>query len=350
MIHTRPTSNASAVTLAAPVAAGGPPARARSRWRWAAGVTLLAAVFLAALAAGDLALSPSEVWSALTGTANDFTQTVVLAWRLPRALAAVAFGAALGAAGSIFQTLTRNPLGSPDIIGFNTGAYTGVLLALILIPAPGFAATATAALVGGLAAAGLVLLFSSRSGVGGHTFVLAGIAISAALGAWNTWLVYKTDTATATASSVWAAGTLDNTRWELLQPVLIALAVIAAATAMTAPKLRIIELGDDLAHALGLRVGATRLLLVVCAVGLTAVTTAAAGPIMFVALAAPHLARAVLPRTHPTLAAALAGALLLSIADWLAAHAFAPTQLPVGAVTVSIGGVYLTLTILFRKR
>ncbi|GAA1325445.1 FecCD family ABC transporter permease [Leucobacter albus] len=321
-----------------------------ARWRWAAGVALLCAVLLAALAAGDLALSPSEVWAALTGTANDFTQTVVLAWRLPRALAAIAFGAALGAAGSIFQTLTRNPLGSPDIIGFNTGAYTGVLLALIIIPAPGFAATATAALLGGLAAAALVLLFSSRSGVGGNTFVLAGIAISAALGALNTWLVYKTDTATATASSVWAAGTLDNTRWELLQPVLGALAVIAVATALLVPKLRIIELGDDLAHALGLRVSATRLLLVGCAVALTAVTTAAAGPIMFVALAAPHLARATLPRTHPTLAAALTGALLLSIADWIAAHAFAPTQIPVGAVTVSLGGVYLTLTILFRKR
>lgn len=329
---------------------GALPARPLPRWRWAVGVALLAAVFVAALAAGDLALSLSEVWAALTGTANDFTQTVVLAWRLPRALAAIAFGAALGAAGSIFQTLTRNPLGSPDIIGFNTGAYTGVLLALVVIPAPGFAATATAALLGGLAAAALVLLFSWRSGVGGNTFVLAGIAISAALGALNTWLVYKTDTATATASSVWAAGTLDNTRWELLQPVLGALAVIAVATALLVPKLRIIELGDDLAHALGLRVSSTRLLLVASAVGLTAVTTAAAGPIMFVALAAPHLARATLPRTHPTLAAALAGALLLSIADWLAAHAFAPTQIPVGAVTVSLGGVYLTLTILFRKR
>ncbi|MGO2140544.1 MAG: FecCD family ABC transporter permease [Leucobacter sp.] len=333
-----------------PVHGGALPARPLPRWRWAVGVALLAAVFVAALAAGDLALSPSEVWAALTGTANDFTQTVVLAWRLPRALAAIAFGAALGAAGSIFQTLTRNPLGSPDIIGFNTGAYTGVLLALVVIPAPGFAATATAALLGGLAAAALVLLFSSRSGVGGNTFVLAGIAISAALGALNTWLVYKTDTATATASSVWAAGTLDNTRWELLQPVLGALAVIAVATALLVPKLRIIELGDDLANALGLRVSSTRLLLVASAVGLTAVTTAAAGPIMFVALAAPHLARATLPRTHPTLAAALAGALLLSIADWLAAHAFAPTQIPVGAVTVSLGGVYLTLTILFRKR
>lgn len=321
-----------------------------TQWRWIAVATALLGTVLAALTFGDLALSPLEVWQALTGQSSAFTETVVLSWRLPRAVAALAFGAALGAAGAIFQSLTRNPLGSPDIIGFNTGAYTGVLLALLVLPSLNFATTTLAALLGGLAAAAIVLAASARHGLGGGTFVLTGIALSALLGSLNTWLVYKTDIGTATTGSLWAAGTLDHTRCEHLTPALIALLCTGILTAMIAPKLQLLALGDDLARALGVRVGLTRLALIGCAVALTAITTAVAGPIMFVALAAPHLARATLPRAHPTLAAAAAGALLLSVADWIAAHAFAPVQIPVGAVTVSLGGAYLTLTILLRRR
>lgn len=332
-------------------ASPGVPAPARSSWwRWAAAAAALLAPLLGALAVGDLLLSPADVWGALIGTADDFTSTVVLSWRLPRALAALAFGAALGGAGSIFQTLTRNPLGSPDVIGFNTGAYTGVLCVLMFIPAPGFVALASASLAGGLGAALLVLVLAARSGASGRTFILTGIAVSAILAAVNTWLAYKTDTATATAGSMWAAGTLDNMRWSQILPALVALTVTGVVVAGIAPMLRILSLGDDLARALGLRVTLTRNLFLVCAVALTAVTTAVAGPIMFVALAAPHLARSLLPRTAPLLAAALTGAVLLSLADWIAAHAFAPVQVPVGAVTVSLGGAYLTFTLLRRTR
>ena len=228
--------------------------RDQGRWRWICVAALLCAIFLAALALGELPLTPAEVWQAITGQASGFTETVVLSWRLPRAVAAFGFGAALGAAGSIFQSLTRNPLGSPDIIGFNTGAYTGVLLARLFLPAATFAVTAGAALLGGILRACVVLLLTARGGLSGNAFVLTGI------------------------------------------------------------------------------------------------TTAAAGPILFVALAAPHLARLTLPRSHPTLAATLCGALLLGAADCIAAHAFAPVQLPVGAVTVSLGGLYLAIMILLRRK
>ena len=321
-------------------------ARSRGGWRWATAAGILAALLLAALVSGDLALTPGEVWQALTGRADAFTETVVLSWRLPRAVAAIAFGAALGAAGAIFQSLTRNPLGSPDVIGFNVGAYTGVLLALLTAPAAGFALIATSSLLGGLLTAGLVLALSARGGMSGRTFILTGIAVSALLSSLNTWLVYRTDTATATAGGVWAAGTLDSTRWDHLWPALATLGVAAVATAALTPLLGVLALGDDLASALGLRVRVARAGLIVCAVVLTAATTAVAGPILFVALAAPHLARTALPRTRPVLAAALVGAVLLSGADWIAAHAFAPTQVPVGSVTVALGGAYLTLAIL----
>ncbi len=324
--------------------------RRRDWLRWAVAAAILGTVLLASLLSGELALTPAEVWQAITGQADDFTTTVVLGWRLPRALAAVAFGAALGAAGAIFQALTRNPLGSPDVIGFSTGAYTGVLLILLAAPAAGFAPLAAASLLGGIATAGLVVVLSARHGLGGRGFILTGIAVSAFLAAVNTWLMLRTDTATATAGANWSAGTLDNTRWEHLAPALLTLIALAGPVAVSSRRLRILVLGDDLAAGLGLHVARSRALLIVGAVSLTALTTAAAGPILFIALGAPHLARASLPRSHPVLSAALAGAVLLAAADWIAAHAFAPVQLPVGAITVSLGGAYLTLTMLRRGR
>lgn len=319
-------------------------------FRWSVAFAVLLGILVASLLAGDLLLSPAEVWAVLSGRASDFTTTVVLSWRLPRAMAGIAFGAALGAAGAIFQSLTRNPLGSPDVIGFNTGAYSGVLLTLLAVPAVGFLPLAAASLLGGLATAAVVIALTARSGMAGRSFILTGIAVSALLASVNTWLVYKTDTATATAGSLWAAGTLDNTRWVNLAPALAALALLALPVVVAATRLRFLALGDDLATALGLRVRTSRFALIVGAVAFTAITTASAGPIMFIALAAPHLARATLPRERPVLASALTGALLLSGADWIAAHAFAPTQLPVGAVTVTIGGAYLILTLLRRGR
>lgn len=336
-------------TTAAPPSAPRPP-RSASSHRWGSTFVLLLAILAASLLAGDLLLSPAEVWAALSGQASDFTTTVVLSWRLPRAVAAIAFGAALGTAGAIFQSLTRNPLGSPDVIGFNTGAYTGVLVMLLAVPAVGFLPLAAASLIGGLMTAAVVVALTARAGMAGRTFILTGIAVSALLSSINTWLVYKTDTATATAGSLWAAGTLDNTRWDNLAPALVALGIVAVPIAIAGTRLRFLALGDDVATALGVRVRTSRFALIVGAVALTAITTASAGPIMFIALAAPHLAKASLPRGRPVLAAALTGALLLSGADWIAAHAFAPTPLPVGAITVTIGGAYLVLTLLRRDR
>lgn len=322
----------------------------RTAWRWTVAALALVALVLAALSSGGLSLTPGEVLDAFLGRADDFTTTVVLSWRLPRALTAVAFGAALGAAGAIFQALTRNPLGSPDVIGFNTGAYTGVLLALLLLPASGFLTLAAVSIGGGLMTALLVLTLSRRMGSAGRGLILTGIAVSALLAAVNTWLLSRTDTATAASGSVWAAGTLDNMRWAQAWPALTTLAVIGIVTSAVFPTLRILTLGDDLATALGLRVARARTTLAVAAVLLTATTTSVAGPIMFIALVAPHIARTLLPRERPVLAATVSGAILLAAADGIAAHAFAPTQLPVGAITVSLGGLYLTLSILLRRR
>ncbi len=166
----------------------------------------LAACLLAALMLGTRTLAPGDVFAALGPAANPADRLVVLEWRAPRAVAAALFGACLGLSGAIFQSLTRNPLGSPDVIGLNTGAYTGVVCALT-VGATGFAAQAAGAIFGGLGAVVIVYLFSFRQGVLGIRLIIVGIAVSAMLSSVNTWFGVKADLDVALQLAVWGAGT-----------------------------------------------------------------------------------------------------------------------------------------------
>ncbi|WP_024800616.1 iron chelate uptake ABC transporter family permease subunit [Nocardia sp. BMG51109] len=315
-------------------------------------VLLVAALAVAVLAlgTGDYPIAPDRVLRALFVGDQRFDRLVVWEWRFPRVVLALALGAALGASGAILQSVTRNPLGSPDIVGFNTGAYTGALI-VILILGGGHVQTAAGALIGGLGTALVIQLLAFRQNVTGYRLIIVGIGISAMLASVNTWLVMRADLDAAMSAAAWGAGSLDGLSWSQVAPALILLAVLAIALFPASSRLRILDLGDDTASALGLRVGRARLLLVVLSVALTAVATAVAGPIAFVALAAPQLGRR-LARTPSTalLPAAAMGALLLVTCDWIAQRAFAPTVLPVGIVTVSIGGLYLAYLLVAEAR
>ncbi|MFF0575264.1 FecCD family ABC transporter permease [Streptosporangium saharense] len=302
-----------------------------------------ALVFLLALGTGEIGLSPLEVLRILAGNAGDtLGGTAVLSWRMPRALLALAFGAALGLSGAIFQSITRNPLGSPDIIGFDTGAYTGALITIMVTGAGGYLQIAAGALCGGLVTAGLVYTLAFRRGMRGHRLIIVGIGVTAMLASVNTWLIYRADLDVAARAALWGAGSLESLGWKHALPALAVLAVLLAFAAVLSGPLRVLRLGDDIAVVLGLRVEPVRLALVAVGVGLTATVTAAAGPIAFVALAAPQIARRLLPATGTALAlSAVVGATLLAGADWLAQRAFAPTQLPAGIMTISLGGLYL---------
>ncbi|MGY3678128.1 ABC-type enterobactin transport system permease subunit [Streptomyces sp. TE33382] len=237
------------------------------------------------------------------------------------------------------------------MIGFNTGASTGAL-AVLLTGAGGYTRTALGALIGGFATAALVYALGGRRSTATTRFVVTGIAVSAILTSVNTWLMYGADTAVAARAAQWTVGSLDALGWEHAVPALMALAPLALVTPFLVRTLRVLELGDDVATALGARVVRGRLLLVTVGVALTAVATSVAGPLAFVALAAPQIARLLYRRT-PGISlpgAALAGAVLLAGADWAAAHAFAPVQLPTGVVTVSAGGAYLLWLLLGSRR
>lgn len=305
-----------------------------------------------AIGIGDYPISPARVVGTLLGQGDEFERMVVIEWRLPAAIAAVAFGALLGLGGAIFQSLTRNPLGSPDVIGFDAGSYSAVVLTIILMGSTGYWSIATAAIVGGLLTAFLVYILSYRRGVQGFRLIIVGLAVSAVLGSINAYLITRADISDAMTVGFWGAGSLSRVSWESLPPSLIIALVIFIAAGLLSPALRQLELGDDAALAQGVNAGRSRLALLVTGVASTAVVTAAAGPIGFVALAAPQLARRI-TRTPgiSVVSATCMGAALLSAAQSLSlVVAQAYQRVPVGLITVCLGGLYLIWLLIRETR
>lgn len=326
----------------------------RASWRSIAVLSALglAALVLAVLAlgVGEYPVPPAQVIAVLTGRDHGFASIVVLQWRMPRIVLALVIGAALGIAGAIFQALTRNPLGSPDIIGFNFGAYTGALIAIALLGG-GYYLTAASAVVGGLITAVVVYLLAYRDGIAGFRLIIVGIGVSAMLSALNQWIILKIQLHQAVTAAVWQQGTLSGLHWEQAIPVLVLVALAMGWLGAIGPQLPIMQMGDDAAGALGVRPERTRLAYFGVGVLLVAVTTAAAGPISFVALAAPQLARRLTAAPGVGLVSSAAmGALLLLSSDLIALRILAPAELPVGVVTVVAGGLYLVWLLVVQAR
>ncbi|MGQ8631994.1 FecCD family ABC transporter permease [Agrobacterium sp. DKPNP3] len=291
------------------------------------------------LASGKYPIALAEVLGALAGRGDDQVRMIVVEWRLPRVALAFLLGGALAISGAIFQSLTRNPLGSPDIIGFSAGSYTGALVVMLLLSG-GYYETAAGALIGGILTAMAVYLLSSRRGVQGFRLIVVGIGAAAMLSAFNAWMIREAELQVAMSAAIWGAGSLNGLGFEQLVPVAVVLAVVVPLTLLLSRPMRQLEMGDDAARASGVNAHRTRLLLMVLGVALTAIVTAAAGPISFIALAAPQIARRLTNSAGVALIpSALTGGLLLLAADWAAQHAFG-VQLPVGVMTVSIGGLY----------
>ncbi|WP_261570313.1 FecCD family ABC transporter permease [Frankia gtarii] len=294
------------------------------------------------LMTGDYQATPGQVVRTLLGDGPPGLETVVNRFRLPRLLIAIGVGAALGVAGGIFQSVSRNPLGSPDIIGFTTGSATGGLLLILLYPHSSIGVPA-GAVGGGLLTAVMVYGLSYRRGVQGNRLILIGIGVGAVLASVNAFLLSRATLESAQSAQHWLVGSVNGLGWAYVWPLWAVLAVVLPITLLLGRNLMIMELGEETAGALGVPIERTRLALAVCAVGLTAVATAAAGPIAFVALAAPQIARRLARSGTPTLfPAALTGALILVVADLAGQRLLNPVQLPVGVSTGAIGGLYLT--------
>nr|WP_236243717.1 iron chelate uptake ABC transporter family permease subunit [Streptomyces sp. CC228A] len=308
-------------------------------------MTLAAALVAAGLGLGLLGLcygaswsSPARVLAVLTGAEHS---VVIAEWRLPRVAAGLVFGAALGVAGAIFQNLTRNPMGSPDVIGLDAGAYTGALVAITVLSGTS-AQLAVGSVLGGLATAAVIYLLSFDRGFSGLRLVVIGIAVNAMVTAVNSWIVLRAELEVAIAAVGWSAGSLNGVGWPDLWIPFAVIAVLMSLMAVCAHAMHQASLGDAVAVTTGVRLDRLRLLMVLVGVGCTATVTAVAGPIAFIALAAPQIGRRLTGSAGvPLLPAALTGAVLLQGADLLAQMLLAPVALPVGVVSTAIGGCYL---------
>ncbi|WP_447648213.1 FecCD family ABC transporter permease [Microbacterium forte] len=324
------------------------PVRRRSILVGVAAAATLIVLGILALGLGSYPLTPQEVVQTLLGGGDALHRTVVIDWRLPRAIAAITVGALLGIAGALFQTVTRNPLASPDILGLSNGAFTGMLIALVV--SGSWPVLTAGSLIGGFATAVVIWLLSARGGVHGFRLIVVGIGVSAILASLNTWLLLQIELETAMFASAWGTGSLNGVTAGPLAGALLCALPFAVAALLLVPRMRQLELGDDMAAAAGARPGRIRVVALLIGVALVAAATTVAGPVAFVALAAPQIARLVARTPHLSLMlSALFGGVLLLGADLIAQHML-PTALPVGVVTVSVGGAYLVLMIILEIR
>ncbi|MEV8332314.1 iron chelate uptake ABC transporter family permease subunit [Streptomyces niveus] len=321
-------------------------------WRpWLVLVTVLltAATFLlfcVSIGVGDFPIGLPQVVTTLLGQGEQVDEFVIMDLRLPRALAGLVVGIALGVSGAITQSVARNPLASPEILGITWGAGA---VAVFLVTVSGGTTTAVvnsvglsaAALAGGLLTGLLVYFLAWRRGIDGMRLILIGISVSAVMQAITTWLLVQADIRDVARAQVWLVGSLDNRSWDDVRVALWCTLVLLVVVAGAAFQFKPMHLGDEVAAGLGVRYTVVRALLLLCAVLLAAVAVSAAGPVAFVALVAPQVAmRLMRCPTPPLLASGLVGALLLIGAD-LVARAGLPITLPVGVVTAAIGGPFL---------
>ncbi|MFJ6212198.1 FecCD family ABC transporter permease [Streptomyces sp. NPDC092296] len=316
-----------------------------------AGCALLAlAVGVLSIGSGDYPMSPATVLRTLLGGGSPGDAFVVNELRLPRVVTALLVGAALALSGALFQSLVRNPLGSPDVLGFTQGAATGALT-VIVVTGGGSLAVAGGAVAGGVATGALIHALAWRGGGHGYRLVLVGIGVAAILTGVNGYLLTRAQLMEAARAVLWLTGSLDGRGWPDVLPLLVGMAVLVPVVLLGFGRaLRMLESGDETAYALGVPVARTRLVLLGAAVLLAALAAGAAGPVAFVALTAPQLARRLTRSPGPNLLPSMClGSALLVSADWVAQRVFSGHQLPVGVVTGVLGGGYL-IWLLARER
>ncbi|MDX3329540.1 MULTISPECIES: iron chelate uptake ABC transporter family permease subunit [Streptomyces] len=303
-------------------------------------VVLLAAVCVAYLCTGESFVAPAEAVKVVLGQPSP-DELVVGTLRLPRMVVGLLVGAAFGIAGALIQTVARNPLASPDIIGISQGA-SALTVGAMTFGLTSYTVLPYLSVVGGIAAAALVYVFAWRGGLHATRFVLIGIGFAIALRSVTTLFLTKGDYLVAQQAQIWMTGSLNGRGWDQAAPIGWALLVLLPAVLWAARAQRTVSMDDDTATALGVRLGRVRLGLVALGVVLASVATGTAGPVDFVALLAPQIARRMTRTAQiPLLCSALLGAVIVVLADLLARRLFSPTELPVGVLTAAVGAPYL---------
>lgn len=326
--------------------------RRRARRRLLVHVGLAVAVVVAlvlSLVLGRTVYPLSDVVAVILGADVDGASFTVGTLRLPRALTGLMVGLAFGLAGSTFQTMLRNPLASPDVIGISSGASAAAVIGILVLDLSPSVVSAFATVVALLTAL-VIYLLAYRQGVANTRLILVGIGISSMLASVVSYVLSGAAAWDMQVAMRWLTGNLNGATYERLLPLLLAVVVLTPVLLRLTRDLEALRLGDQTAAALGVPVERVRVLLIVCAVALMAFGTAAAGPIAFVAfLSGPITARILGPVGSPVLASGLFGALLVLVADFVAQYALG-TRFPVGVITGALGAPFLIYLLVRSQR
>jgi iron complex transport system permease protein len=299
--------------------------------------------------AGHTFYPPADVVRVILGEQVPGASFTVGRLRLPRAVLAVTAGFGFGLAGVTFQTMLRNPLASPDIIGISSGASAAAAIAIVSLSLGG-TPVSVFAIGAAVAVALLMYTLAFRDGVAGARLILIGIGMSAMLDSVTSYVLSRAAEWDLQEAMRWLTGSLNGTTWEEALPALAALTVLGPVLLALTRDLSAMQLGDDTAAALGVRVERIRVAVMVAAAGLIAFATAASGPIAFVAfLSGPIAARLLGTGRSLLVPAGLVGALLVLVADFVGQFAF-DTRYPVGIVTGVLGAPYLVYLIVRTHR
>ncbi|KTR39457.1 iron ABC transporter [Curtobacterium oceanosedimentum] len=312
-------------------------------------LVLLVALVLVGLGVGEIPLTPVQVAGALVGHGDTVSDFVIGQLRGPRVAGALFVGAALGAAGGIVQSVVRNPIASPDVIGITSGASASGLTAIVLFGASGGVLFGSV-VVGAVLVSVVIAALSWRRGITGNRVVLVGIGVAAICLSITGWMLTAGTVQQAGTALLWLSGSLNAVDRTLVGILAVAVVVLLAAALAQSRRLTVLALGDEVAAALGLRPDRAKVLLLLTAVGLTAGAVATAGPVAFVALMAAPIARRLVGNGRVALGVVAAvGAVVTLASDLVAQFAIPGNALPVGVVTGVVGAPYL-LWLLARGR
>lgn len=306
------------------------------------GMTLVVLVAgTVALLMGAAGLTPGQAIAGVFGLGDKGDVFIIQKLRVPRIEAAVVVGAAFGLAGALFQSTLRNPLASPDILGISAGASLGAVVGLLALGVSGIALSGLA-FTGAGAIALAIWLLAWRKGLHSIRFVLVGVGFAYLASSLIAWAMARSAEHEAAAVLTWTVGSVSDIRGEQLALVAAGTLVVLVAVGLVSRTQGPLALGDDNARALGVRVDAARISALLLAVVLIGLATSAAGPVAFVALVAPAIARRLISDGGAALVAStLTGAALTLVADVVGQHGLLGVAAPVGIVTGLVGAPYL---------
>ncbi len=310
---------------------------------------LVVGLWAASLMFGESFYGPSEVWRVIAGERVPGASFTVGTLRLPRATLAVLAGLAFGSAGVTFQTLLRNQLASPDVIGISAGASAAGVIGIVIL---GLNETTVSllALAAAIGTAVAIYTLSYKGGFAGTRLILIGIGVSSMLGAVVTYTLAQASAWDLQVATRWLTGSLNSAGWPRVAPLAATCAVILPSMWVNSSKLAAMRFGDDTASGLGVKVFSVRVWTIVAAVTLVAVATASCGPIAFVAfMSGPIAARISRSASSLVLPASLVGAILVLASDLIGQFAFG-ARYPVGIITGALGAPFLVYLLIRSNR